>query len=101
MLRSLVQSEPLKMAQTVAVIGAGKSKDPNQLVSSVIILMILSGACGLSMLKTLREDGFKVTCYERRKQVGGLWAYTDDPSMTTALPSTSSSLSNNLNLLNP
>ena len=40
------------------------------------------------MLKTLSEDGFKVTCYERRKQVGGLWAYTDDPTMTTALPCT-------------
>ena len=38
------------------------------------------------MLKTLREDGFKVTCFERRKQVGGLWAYTKEPSMTTALP---------------
>ena len=46
----------------------------------------LIGACGLSMLKTLREDGFKVTCFERRKQVGGLWAYTKDTSMTTALP---------------
>lgn len=40
------------------------------------------------MLKTLREDGFRVTCYEQRKQVGGLWAYTDDPTMTSALPST-------------
>lgn len=39
------------------------------------------------MLKTLREDGFKVTLYERRSQVGGLWAYTKDQSMTTALPS--------------
>ena len=38
------------------------------------------------MLKTLREDGFKVTCYERRQQVGGLWAYTEDTSMTSALP---------------
>lgn len=38
------------------------------------------------MLKTLREDGFKVTAFERRKQVGGLWAYTKDPSMTSALP---------------
>jgi dimethylaniline monooxygenase (N-oxide forming) len=42
----------------------------------------------VSMLKTLREDGFKVTCYERRQRVGGLWAYTDDTSMTSALPST-------------
>ena len=40
------------------------------------------------MLKTLREDGFRVTCYERRTQVGGLWAYTPDKTMTTALPST-------------
>jgi dimethylaniline monooxygenase (N-oxide forming) len=39
------------------------------------------------MLKTLRDDGFKVTCYERRSQVGGLWAYTDDTSMTSVLRS--------------
>jgi cation diffusion facilitator CzcD-associated flavoprotein CzcO len=39
------------------------------------------------MLKTLREDGFKVTLFERRSQVGGVWAYTDDKSFTTALPS--------------
>ncbi|KXJ88367.1 putative dimethylaniline monooxygenase [Microdochium bolleyi] len=59
--------------QTVAVIGAGSS--------------------GLSMLKTLREDGFKVTLYERRKEVGGLWAYTDDKGMTTALRSTTANIS--------
>jgi dimethylaniline monooxygenase (N-oxide forming) len=40
------------------------------------------------MLKTLREDGFEVTLYERRTQVGGLWAYTDDTSMTSALRTT-------------
>ncbi|KAF2733991.1 putative dimethylaniline monooxygenase [Polyplosphaeria fusca] len=45
------------------------------------------------MLKALREDGFKVTCFERRQQVGGLWAYTPDPSMTTALPSTTALIS--------
>jgi cation diffusion facilitator CzcD-associated flavoprotein CzcO len=39
------------------------------------------------MLKTLREDGFDVTLYERRSQVGGIWAYTNDTSMTTVLPS--------------
>jgi len=54
------------------------------------------GSSGLSMLKTLREDGFKVTCYERRSQVGGLWAYTDDTSMTTALPSELTSENDNL-----
>ncbi|KAF2704062.1 putative dimethylaniline monooxygenase [Pleomassaria siparia CBS 279.74] len=69
MLRAGVHCDLRNMSQqTVAVIGAG--------------------TCGLSMLKTLREDGFKVTLFERRKQVGGLWAYTDDTSMTTALLST-------------
>lgn len=57
------------------------------------VAVIGAGSSGLSMLKTLREDGFKVTCYERRSQVGGLWAYTNDKSMTTALPSTSANIS--------
>lgn len=51
-------------------------------------LTTCTGACGVSMLKTLSEDGFKVTCFEQRKRVGGLWAYTDDITMTSALPST-------------
>ena len=42
------------------------------------------------MLKTLRDDGFAVTLFERRSRVGGLWAYSEDPSHTTALPSMSS-----------
>ncbi|KAI1134604.1 putative dimethylaniline monooxygenase [Hypoxylon sp. FL0543] len=63
----------MKGQPTVAVIGAGSS--------------------GLSMLKVLREDGFKVTLYERRSQVGGLWAYSEDPTMTTALRSTEANIS--------
>ena len=38
------------------------------------------------MLKTLREDGFKATAFERRDKVGGLWAYSENPKYTTALP---------------
>ena len=45
----------------------------------------MEGPTGLTMLKTLREDGFDVTLYERRSQVGGLWAYTENPAYTTAL----------------
>jgi dimethylaniline monooxygenase (N-oxide forming) len=37
------------------------------------------------MLKTLKEDGFSATLYERRSQVGGLWAYTENTAWTTAL----------------
>jgi dimethylaniline monooxygenase (N-oxide forming) len=48
---------------------------------------MVTGTCGLSTLKTLREDGFKVTGFERRERVGGLWAYTEDTSMTSALKS--------------
>lgn len=39
------------------------------------------------MLKQLLEDGFSATGFERRGRVGGLWAYSEDPSHTTALPS--------------
>lgn len=47
---------------------------------------IMEGPSGLSMLKTLREDGFTVTLYERRSDVGGLWALTGDTTVTSALP---------------
>ncbi|KAI0129775.1 putative dimethylaniline monooxygenase [Xylariales sp. AK1849] len=57
------------------------------------VAVIGAGSSGLSMLKTLRDDGFKVTCYERRTQVGGLWAYSDDTSMTSALRSTVANIS--------
>jgi dimethylaniline monooxygenase (N-oxide forming) len=45
------------------------------------------------MLKTLLEDGFTATLYERRQQVGGLWAYSDNPLHTTALPVTRANIS--------
>lgn len=38
------------------------------------------------MLKTLHEDGFNVTLFERRSGVGGLWAYTEDTNVTSILP---------------
>jgi dimethylaniline monooxygenase (N-oxide forming) len=66
----------------VAVVGAGKI-----LLHTIdSILNIRIGPTGLSMLKTLRGDGFQVTLFERRKNVGGLWAFSEDPSYTTALP---------------
>lgn len=85
-LSSRLRVEPRMRQQTVAVIGAGESACI-ALAKSFDTDLKWPGSSGLSMLKTLREDGFKVTCYERRSRVGGLWAYTDDKSMTTALPS--------------
>lgn len=52
-----------------------------------------TGPSGLSMLKQLREDGFRVTGFERRDKVGGLWAYSADTSYTTALPRTLANIS--------
>ncbi|TID06233.1 Dimethylaniline monooxygenase [N-oxide-forming] 5 [Colletotrichum higginsianum] len=52
------------------------------------VAVIGAGATGISMLKTLREDGFDARLFERRGRVGGLWSYTDDKTMTTALPTT-------------
>ncbi|KAH6893116.1 dimethylaniline monooxygenase 2 [Thelonectria olida] len=70
---SAMAAPKLATGQTVAIIGAGPT--------------------GLSMLKTLREDGFDTTILERRSRVGGLWSYTEDESMTTALPSTIANIS--------
>jgi dimethylaniline monooxygenase (N-oxide forming) len=38
------------------------------------------------MLKPLRENVFVLSLFERRSEVGGLWTYTDDIRVTTALP---------------
>lgn len=45
------------------------------------------------MLKQLRDDGFAVSGFERRDKVGGLWAYSDNTSYTTALPRTMANIS--------
>ncbi|CAK7218438.1 hypothetical protein SBRCBS47491_003509 [Sporothrix bragantina] len=45
------------------------------------------------MLKTLLEYGFRATAFEKRHRVGGLWSYTDDTTLTSALPSTSANIS--------
>ncbi|KAL0933856.1 dimethylaniline monooxygenase 2 [Colletotrichum truncatum] len=57
------------------------------------VAVIGAGPTGLSMLKTLLEDGFDATLFERRSRVGGLWSFTDDKTMTTALPTTNALLS--------
>jgi dimethylaniline monooxygenase (N-oxide forming) len=48
----------------------------------------LSGPAGMAALKELRELGFDATIFERRKDVGGIWTWTDDLAITTALKET-------------
>ncbi|KAM7221859.1 dimethylaniline monooxygenase [Rhypophila decipiens] len=57
------------------------------------VAVVGAGPQGLTMLKALREDGYNVTAYERRERVGGLWAWTENPSYTTALQSTRANIS--------
>ncbi|KAJ0313013.1 hypothetical protein Brms1b_007484 [Colletotrichum noveboracense] len=49
------------------------------------VAVIGAGPGGLSALKELREVGFDVTLFEKRSDVGGLWTFSDDPSVTSAM----------------
>jgi cation diffusion facilitator CzcD-associated flavoprotein CzcO len=51
-------------------------------------MLRVSGPAGMAALKELRELGFDVTLFERRKDVGGIWTWTEDRSITTALKET-------------
>jgi cation diffusion facilitator CzcD-associated flavoprotein CzcO len=37
----------------------------------------------MAALKSLREEGFEVTGFERRSDVGGLWTFDADPEVTS------------------
>lgn len=51
------------------------------------------GACGLVILKNLREAGFDATGYESNSYVGGLWEHTEEPNKTSVLNTTVANLS--------
>jgi dimethylaniline monooxygenase (N-oxide forming) len=36
-----------------------------------------SGASGLPSIKLCLEQGFRVVCFEKTDQIGGLWRYRD------------------------
>ncbi|KAL8388174.1 hypothetical protein RB595_009404 [Gaeumannomyces hyphopodioides] len=57
------------------------------------VAVIGTGPTGLSILKTLREDGLQVTAFERRSRVAGLWSYSENPTYTTALSRTEANIS--------
>ncbi len=44
------------------------------------------GPSGLATLKSLRDEGFDVTVFEKRDSVGGVWSFSDDPETTSTLP---------------
>jgi dimethylaniline monooxygenase (N-oxide forming) len=75
----------------IAIVGGGKSHkaigttDPTERRT---LILDLPGVAGMAALKELRELGFDVTLFERRRDVGGVWSWSDDLGMTTALKQT-------------
>ncbi|CRK39583.1 hypothetical protein BN1708_007998 [Verticillium longisporum] len=57
------------------------------------VAVIGAGPAGLASLKELRGVGFDVTVYERRSDVGGIFTFDADTSITSATPWTRSQLS--------
>ncbi|KAI2602554.1 FAD/NAD(P)-binding domain-containing protein [Hypoxylon sp. NC1633] len=52
------------------------------------IAVIGLGPAGLTALKNLREEGFDAIALERRNQIGGLWSFSSDTTVTSALSGT-------------
>ncbi|KAI0454300.1 FAD/NAD(P)-binding domain-containing protein [Xylaria acuta] len=58
------------------------------MTEEIRIAVIGQGPAGLTALKTLREEGFNAVAFERRNEVGGLWAFSDNASYTSVLKET-------------
>ncbi|KAF2438196.1 FAD/NAD(P)-binding domain-containing protein [Karstenula rhodostoma CBS 690.94] len=52
------------------------------------IAIVGAGPAGIAALKEFRDLGFDVTVFEKRSNVGGVWAWTEDAGSTTALKET-------------
>ena len=45
------------------------------------------------MMKSLMEKGFQVTTFEERDGPGGIWRFTEDPTITSVTTKTKAQLS--------
>ncbi|CAJ0583304.1 unnamed protein product, partial [Mesorhabditis spiculigera] len=43
------------------------------------VCVVGAGASGLPAIKSAVEKGFKVTCFEKSNDIGGIWRYKEDP----------------------
>ncbi|KAK8024633.1 dimethylaniline monooxygenase 2 [Apiospora rasikravindrae] len=57
-------------------------------MDKVNIAVIGTGPAGLTALKTLREEGFNATAFERRDRIGGLWSHSGNPAFTSIVNGT-------------
>ncbi|KAH7127435.1 flavin monooxygenase-like protein [Dactylonectria macrodidyma] len=61
--------------------------------SNVHVAVIGAGPAGLAAIKSMVDEGFSVTGFERRPNAGGLWAFSENPQFTSATKSTKTQLS--------
>ncbi|EQL02969.1 Flavin monooxygenase-like protein [Ophiocordyceps sinensis CO18] len=62
-------------------------------MGTVTIAVIGLGPAGLTAIKALREEGFRVVGFERRDRVGGIWSYSSDTSYTSVIHDTVANVS--------
>lgn len=51
------------------------------------VAVIGAGVSGIGALRHLAQHGIDVVCFEKTRDVGGLWVYHDEPGRTTAYKS--------------
>jgi dimethylaniline monooxygenase (N-oxide forming) len=59
----------------------------------VSVVIVGSGLAGLAALKEFSGAGFDVTVFEKRDQIAGIWAYSDDPTVRSVAKTTLSNTS--------
>ena len=52
------------------------------------VTVIGAGWSGLVACKSMLEEGLSVVAIEKREGIGGVWRYSDDPSIPTVMKST-------------
>ena len=52
----------------------------NERENEMKICVIGAGPSGLTTIKQLLDEGHEVQCFERSKDVGGIWQRSADPS---------------------
>lgn len=58
------------------------------MISDGALANFTEGPAGMVALKESRDLGFDVTVFEKRNDVGGVWAWSKDEGATTALKET-------------
>ncbi|KEY70133.1 hypothetical protein S7711_03369 [Stachybotrys chartarum IBT 7711] len=61
--------------------------------SNVHIAVVGAGPAGLAAVKSLAEEGFDVTCFDNRDAAGGIWRFSEDPTVTSVTGYTRTQLS--------